>query len=63
MSQDWRIVGTTILKLSGGSESYGSNLDIDAFLEQAKQYDEALSSARVGKIVTRGLEASTTHPV
>lgn len=59
---DWRTVAITFLKLSGGSNSYGSSLDLDAFMEQSKRFDEAIKTA-VGSAVSRGLEEGSTHPL
>ena len=59
---DWRTVASTFLKLSGGSNSYGASLNLDAFMEQSKRFDEAIKTS-VGSVVSTGLEQGSTHPL
>jgi Zn-dependent protease with chaperone function len=41
VAQDPRVVISLLMKLSGGSPSLVSQLNVDAFLDQARAYDAA----------------------
>lgn len=43
VAQDTRVVVSALMKLAGGSRSFAAELNIDAFLRQARDYDEAAS--------------------
>lgn len=59
VAQDWRVVALAFLKLSGGSNSYGTALDLDAFMEQSKKFDDA-AKTRGGALVS---DIQQTHPL
>ncbi|KAK9670102.1 hypothetical protein RND81_13G177500 [Saponaria officinalis] len=44
VAQDPKIVVSVLMKLSGGCPSLANQLNVDAFLEQARSYDKASSS-------------------
>jgi Zn-dependent protease with chaperone function len=62
VSQDWRIVASTFLKLSGGSSSYSKSLDVDAFLQQSQLYEKAIKT-RTGSMISSTMEQGATHPI
>ena len=41
MAQDSRVVASALMKLAGGSPTLAGELNVDAFLRQARSYDEA----------------------
>ena len=44
VSQDPRVVISSLMKMAGGSPALARELSVDAFLAQARSYDEATSS-------------------
>ena len=58
VAQDHKIVISTLMKLAGGSPTLSQKLNVDAFIKQAKSYDEATSSP-LGWYVAVHVAAST----
>lgn len=62
VAQDPRVVASLLMKLTGGSPLLASQLNLDAFLEQARSYDE-LSLGEIGQLLRQAQTAQRTHPV
>ncbi|HIK56673.1 MAG TPA: M48 family metallopeptidase [Synechococcales cyanobacterium M55_K2018_004] len=62
VAQDPRIVASLLMKLTGGSPSLANQLNLDAFLQQARSY-ESLSNSDLGKLLRQAQTAPLTHPV
>ncbi|HEY9760938.1 MAG TPA: M48 family metallopeptidase [Trichocoleus sp.] len=62
VAQDPRIVASLLMKLSGGSPTLSSQLNVDAFLEQARSYD-AISKDQIGDMLKQLRTQELTHPV
>ena len=62
VAQDPRIVASLLMKLSGGSPSLVSQLNLDAFLDQARSY-EAISDNALGEALKQIRTQDLTHPV
>lgn len=61
-TQDPKVVVSVLMKLAGGSPSLAPNLNVDAFLAQARAYDE-ISSTELGEMLKQLQTAQLTHPV
>lgn len=62
VSQDPRVVMSVLMKLAGGSPYIAPQLNVDAFIAQACDYEE-LSNNELGKIVKILINEQLTHPV
>ena len=62
VAQDPRVVASLLMKLSGGSPSLVAQLNLDAFLEQARSY-EAISDHALGDALKQIRTQDLTHPV
>ena len=62
VSQDPKIVVSVLMKLSGGSPQLAPLLNVDAFLDQARAYEE-IGSSDVGKMLTSMQTEQLSHPV
>ncbi|MEO1149252.1 MAG: M48 family metallopeptidase, partial [Cyanobacteria bacterium J06638_22] len=60
--QDARTVASLLMKLSGGSPNLASQLNVDAFLEQARAYDQAIDS-ELGTVIKQVRSQDMTHPL
>lgn len=60
--QDARVVVSALMKLAGGSLKYAGEMDVDAYLAQADQFDE-VSSTRIGRMLRDAMTTSATHPL
>jgi len=60
--QDHKIVISTLMKLAGGSPTLSQRLNVDAFIKQAKSYDEATSSP-LGWYIRNAQVSQLTHPL
>lgn len=60
--QDARTVASLLMKLSGGSPTLANQLNLDAFLEQARAYDTAIDS-ELGEVVRQVWSQDLTHPL
>ena len=61
-TQDPRITMSVLMKLTGGSPSLASQLNLDAFVQQARDYDNATQSD-LGKAFRQMQTAQLTHPL
>lgn len=61
-TQDPRVVMSVLMKLSGGSPTLAPQLNLDAFLEQAKAYDE-MSRDELGELLKQAQTSQLTHPL
>jgi Zn-dependent protease with chaperone function len=62
VSQDPKTVISVLMKLSGGSPLLAPLLNVDAFLAQARAYED-ISSTDFGKMLTSSQTEQLTHPV
>ncbi len=62
VSQDPRIVASVLMKLTGGSPTLSSQLNLDAFLAQASTYED-LSQDQLGALLKQIRTQELTHPV
>ena len=61
-TQDPRTIMSVMMKLTGGSPSLASQLNLDAFIAQARAYDE-VGKTEVGQLLKQMQTAQLTHPV
>lgn len=61
-TQSPRVVASVLMKLAGGSPTLASQLNLDAFLAQARAYDE-ISKDQIGELLKQAMTAQLTHPV
>ena len=62
VAQDPKIVASVLMKLTGGSPALASQLNLEAFLAQARSYDDVTSS-ELGALLKQAQTAQRTHPV
>lgn len=62
VSQDPKTVISVLMKLSGGSPQLAPLLNVDAFLAQARAYED-VSNASFGKMLSASQTEQLTHPV
>ncbi|WCJ27467.1 Plastoglobule-localized metallopeptidase 48 chloroplastic [Euphorbia peplus] len=62
VAQDSKVVISVLMKLAGGSPSLADQLNVDAFLEQARSYDRA-SSSPVGWYIRNAQTRQLSHPL
>lgn len=62
VAQNPRVVASVLMKLSGGSPLLSPQLNLDAFLAQARSY-ESISTDEIGKLLRQVQTAQLTHPV
>lgn len=62
VAQNPKTVASVLMKLSGGSPALAPQLNVDAFLDQARSY-EAASSSELGELLRQARTAELTHPV
>ena len=62
VTQNPKVVASVLMKLSGGSPSLAPQLNLDAFLEQARSYD-AVSENQLGEMLKQMRTNELTHPV
>jgi Zn-dependent protease with chaperone function len=60
--QDPKVVMSVLMKLAGGSPTLAPQLNLDAFIEQAKAYD-SLGAGGLGEMLQVAQTAQLTHPV
>lgn len=60
--QNPRVVASLLMKLAGGSPTLANQLNLDAFLAQARAYDE-ISKDQIGEMLKQAMTAQLTHPV
>ncbi|OLP16425.1 peptidase M48 [Leptolyngbya sp. 'hensonii'] len=61
-TQDPRVMMSTLMKLTGGSPSLVSQLNLEAFIDQARAYDQ-ISLTEMGEMLKQAQTAARTHPV
>jgi Zn-dependent protease with chaperone function len=61
-TQDPKVVMSVLMKLAGGSPTLSSKLNLDAFIDQARAYDD-ISKNELGEMVKVARTAQLTHPV
>lgn len=61
-TQDPKIVISLLMKLAGGSPTLAPQLNVDAFLAQARAYDD-VSNTQLGELLKSAQTAQLTHPV
>ena len=62
VAQDPKIVASLLMKLTGGSPTLASQLNLDAFIAQARSYDD-VSKSELGELLKQAQTAPLTHPV
>jgi Zn-dependent protease with chaperone function len=62
VAQDPRVVASVLMKLTGGSPTLAPQLNLDAFLAQARSY-EALDNTELGNMLKQARSSQLTHPV
>ena len=60
--QEPRVVMSVLMKLAGGSPTLAPQLNLDAFIEQAKAYD-SVGADSLGEVLRTAQTAQLTHPV
>ncbi|AFZ14863.1 peptidase M48 Ste24p [Crinalium epipsammum PCC 9333] len=60
--QDPKIIISLLMKLAGGSPTLAPQLNVDAFLAQARAYDD-ISNTQLGELLKSAQTAQLTHPV
>lgn len=60
--QDTRVAMSALMKLAGGVSKYSGEMDVDEYLTQAEQFDEA-SKTRLGRVMRQSMTTTTTHPL
>lgn len=60
--QDPKVVMSVLMKLAGGSPTIAPQLNLDAFIEQAKAYD-SIGADSLGEMLQAAQTAQLTHPV
>ncbi|MBE9189305.1 M48 family metallopeptidase [Gloeocapsopsis crepidinum LEGE 06123] len=61
-TQDPKIVMSLLMKLSGGSPTLAPQLNLDAFLAQARAYDD-ISNTEMGEVLKSARTSQLTHPL
>ena len=61
-TQDPKVVMSVLMKLAGGSPTLAPQLNLDAFIAQARAYDE-ISNTQLGELLKSAQIAQLTHPV
>lgn len=61
-TQDPRVVSSVLMKLAGGSPSLAGQLNLDAFLDQARAYDK-IGETELEKTLKEAHSSQLTHPL
>ncbi|ARV58424.1 peptidase M48 [Nostocales cyanobacterium HT-58-2] len=61
-TQNPKVVMSVLMKLAGGSPTIAPQLNLDAFIAQARAYDE-ISNTEMGEMVKAARTSQLTHPV
>ena len=61
-TQNPKVVMSVLMKLAGGSPSLAPQLNLDAFVDQARAYDD-ISKTELGEMVKSSRTAQLSHPV
>lgn len=62
VAQNPRVVASVLMKLAGGSPTLAPQLNLDAFLAQARSYDD-ISATEMGRLLKDLQTAQLSHPV
>ncbi|GIL45126.1 hypothetical protein Vafri_2050 [Volvox africanus] len=62
VAQDPKVLISALMKLAGGSPSFASELNVDAFLQQSRSYEEATNSL-LGWYLRNAQTAALSHPL
>ncbi|MGF1514118.1 MAG: M48 family metallopeptidase [Elainellaceae cyanobacterium] len=62
VAQNHRTVASVLMKLTGGSATLASQLNLDAFLAQARSYDQ-VSTDDLGRLLKEAQVSQLTHPL
>ena len=62
VAQDPKVVMSILMKLAGGSPTIAPQLNLEAFIEQARHY-EAMSNTVLGEMLKQAQTEQLTHPV
>ncbi|NEP18997.1 MAG: M48 family metallopeptidase [Leptolyngbya sp. SIO4C1] len=62
VTQNARVVASVLMKLAGGSPALAPQLNLDAFIEQARSYD-SISNTQLGELMKQMRTSELTHPV
>lgn len=60
--QDPAVAMSTLMKLAGGTKKYADEMNLDEYLSQAEQFDEA-SKTRMGRLLRESMTSTSTHPL
>ncbi len=60
--QEPRVIMSVLMKLAGGSPNLAPQLDLDAFIEQARAYDK-MSESQLGELLKEAQTQQLSHPV
>jgi Zn-dependent protease with chaperone function len=60
--QDPKVVMSVLMKLAGGSPTIAPQLNLDAFIDQAKAYDSVIKDS-LGEVLQAAQTAQLSHPV
>lgn len=61
-TQDPKVVMSLLMKLAGGSPTLAPQLNLDAFVAQARAYDD-ISKTEIGELLKSAQTSQLTHPV
>ncbi|MEQ8386180.1 MAG: M48 family metallopeptidase [Coleofasciculus sp. A1-SPW-01] len=61
-TQNPRVVMSVLMKLAGGSPTLAPKLNLDAFIAQARAYDD-ISNSELGELLKSAQTAQLSHPV
>ena len=61
-TQNPQVVASVLMKLAGGSPTLAKQLNLEAFLEQARAYDQ-ISNDQIGEMLKQAMTAQLSHPV
>lgn len=61
-TQEPKVVMSVLMKLAGGSPTIGPQLNLEAFVAQARAYDD-ISKNELGELLKQSQTAQLTHPV
>jgi Zn-dependent protease with chaperone function len=62
VAQDPKVVVSALMKLAGGAPRFAHELNVDAFLDQARSYDEATASP-LGTFLKTSQNRYLSHPL
>ena len=60
--QDPKVVMSVLMKLAGGSPTLAPQLNLDAFIQQARAYDQ-MSASQLGELLKNAQTQQLSHPV